>query len=106
MTGDIAPVVELLARYSPNFAGADFGLVRKWMAEGADMEKDILPVLRHWTSVKADIYSLGFFAPYVRQTRITRLGTPISTESISIHERARQIAFVTRRVGKCKPRET
>jgi hypothetical protein len=100
---DLTPVTALLTAYHPQFAHANYAPVRQWIEDGADMERDILPVLRDWTAKKADIYSLGFFTPYVRQARLSRqeVKQPLTDEN-----RAKRIAFITRRVGKCLPRES
>lgn len=65
---DLTPITALLATY-PRLSQADLSPVRRWIEEGADLERDILPVIRYWIGEKKDIYSLGFFAKYVRQKR-------------------------------------
>lgn len=98
---DITPVVELLTAYHPQFAQANYAPVRQWLAEGCDLHGDILPVLQAWTSRKPDIYSLGFFTPYVRKARQARLKA--ATEGITPKQRAERIAFRVRRLGQRLP---
>jgi hypothetical protein len=66
------------------------------------MEADILPVLKHWITRKQDIYSLGFFTPYVRQAKEKRLKAPRPLTDL---ERAKNLAFIIRRVGQRMPTE-
>lgn len=93
-------VVELLTRYNPRIT--DFSPVQRWIDEGCDLEKDILPVLREWTARKPDIYSLGFFTRYVRQAKEER---ETREKPADIHQQARAIAFLIRRLGRCMPAE-
>lgn len=97
----ITAVAELLTRYNPRFATANYAPVKRWLAEGCDLDLDILPTIRAWTARKPDIYSLGFFSPHVREAREARMkGAPLSD-----HDRARNIAFLIRRMGRCMPTE-
>ena len=43
-------VRNLLTRYHPRFAHADYSIVERWIAEGADLDRDMLPVSREWTA--------------------------------------------------------
>ena len=75
MPYDISPAVALLLDYSPKFAYADFSLIRMWMDEGADMEKDIVPAMRQCMDRRKDIKSLSYFTAQVRKARDMRLDT-------------------------------
>ena len=90
-------VVELLTAYHPRFARADCRQVERWMADGCDLERDVLPVVREWTEKKADIYSLGFFARYVREAKQDR-----ERREGAVHRTARTIrrTDAARRVGR------
>lgn len=101
---DLNTIRSLLTAYSQKFARADYSPVFAWLAEGADLERDVMPVMKAWTAKKADIYSLRFFTPHVRLARDERLAT--KPGPISIHRKASNIAFLTRRLGRCLPRET
>jgi hypothetical protein len=99
---DLNAIAALLTAYNPNFARKDYQPVFAWLSQGADMELDILPILQHWTTKKPDIYSLRFFTPYVLKAMEARL----AVKPVPDAKRAAQIAFATRVVGKCLPRES
>ena len=90
----MTPVAELLTAYRPHFAKADYRLVDQWIAEGRDLERDVLPVIREWTEGKPDVHSLGFFARYVWEAR---------DKPEAVHRRARTVAFQTPRLDRCMP---
>jgi hypothetical protein len=94
---DLAPIRTLLATH-PRLARADLSPVRRWIEEGADIDLDILPVIRHWMKQKPGIYSLNFFAPYVRESREGRIKRSILTP----RQRAERIAF-RRKLGQRHP---
>jgi hypothetical protein len=96
----------LLTSYNPRFAKADYGIVVRWQADGADMERDILPVIRNWTAKKDNIFSLRFFEPYVLKARDARLAAEKPAATADDRKRAAKVAFVTRVVGKCMPQES
>ena len=94
---DLTPIRSLLSSH-PRLARADLSPVRRWIEEGADMDLDILPVIRQWVKAKPDIYSLGFFASYVRESREARVKRSILTP----RQRAERIAF-RRKLGQRHP---
>lgn len=104
---DITPISSLLTRYRASFAQANYAPVRQWLADGADMDRDILPVLLHWTAKKPDIYSLGFFTPYVRQARVAREAAqkPVAIGPDAERRRAERVAFLTRKLSQRHPTE-
>ncbi len=69
--------------------------VRRWLSEGADLDLDILPVVKHWIAKKDDIYSLGFFTPYVHASRDAR----IARQFLTPKQRAERIALLVRKLG-------
>lgn len=96
----VQAVAAILKAYRPHFADADYAPVRRWLDAGCDLEQDILPVIRDWTSRRTDIYSLGFFARHVLAAKKRR--TPLASEDCP-HNRARHIAYLIRVLGRCMP---
>jgi hypothetical protein len=82
----------------PRLARANLSPFHQWIKDGADIDFDILPVIRHWLKAKPDIYSLNFFAPYVRESREARVKRSILTP----RQRAERIAF-RRKLGQRHP---
>jgi hypothetical protein len=102
---DLTPALDLLTRYRASFDKTAEQFLRRWMAEGADLERDIMPVLRHWTQKKPDIYSPGFFTEHVTKARLTRQAgerEPASGPEADAR-RAKRIAFLTRKLGQRHP---
>ncbi len=96
----VQAVSAILTAYRPHFPDADFSPARRWLDQGCDLERDILPVIREWAARKPDIRSLGFFTRYVLAAKAARTAVaPVSDP----HRRARHIAYLTRVLGRCMP---
>lgn len=95
------PIIEALTAYRPHFATADYSPAAQWIAEGCDIERDILPTIEHWTQRKPDIYSVGFFTKYVREAKQQR-----EQAEKRVHRQAVRIAFLTRKLGRVMPTDT
>lgn len=97
----IAAVAEILTRYNPSFAQANYAPVKKWIADGADLHLDIIPTIRTWIAKRPDIYSLGFFTPHIHKAREERVQT--MTRPSTAHQRAMRTAFHVRVLGRRLP---
>jgi hypothetical protein len=90
--------LRLLLSSHPRLSRASLSPVQRWIDEGADLDLDIVPVISLWMKQKPDIYSLGFFAGYVRESRDARIKRTILTP----RQRAERIAF-RRKLGQRHP---
>lgn len=106
---DLSPAISLLIEYNSHFAYQDFSPIRMWLAEGADMEKDIMPTLRVITGRRKEIKTSHYFTEAVRRAMQSRLDTEKAMASkpnpgLSKEEiRAKTIAFAVRKLGRCMP---
>lgn len=94
----ISPAIQLLLDYDPKFAYTDFSPIRMWLAEGADMDKDIIPAMNECMAAKKDISHVGYFTKAVMRKKQSRQDTdaalaakPLNGGRVSDEEKARQI---------------
>jgi hypothetical protein len=109
---DLTPATTILLEYNFKFAYSDFSPIRMWLNEGCDMMQDIVPTLRLCMSMKKDITHISYFTKAVRRARDNRLDTERAIAAkgqvggkISDATKARNIAFLTRKLGKRFPAE-
>lgn len=101
-------LVEILTRYRPSFAHADWSRVRMWQEQGCDMERDIIPAVKATIARKHDIGSLAYFDAPVRKARDMRMvseqkaepPTPQTEEA-----KAKKLAYIIRKLGRRMPTE-
>lgn len=76
MKSDISKVITKLTDYNPSyFIRGDWQLVHMWIAQGCDMDKDILPAIDEMMQRNPKITSVAYFAPLVLRKRDNRLDT-------------------------------
>lgn len=108
---DISPAVSLLLDYNaPRFAVKGFSEIRMWIAEGCDLEQDIVPTMKRLMAVNRNIGGLSYFRKAVCEARDTRkdIEAARSARGSPNHAsldaaRARHLAFLIRKLGKCMP---
>src|ERR1044071_5748017 len=62
---DLTPATTVLLSYNDRFAYADFSAIRMWLAEGCDMDRDIVPAMKACIAKKQDIKTVGYFTQAV-----------------------------------------
>lgn len=114
---DKTKVIDLCLLYNEMaFVRQDFRIIDRWLADGCDMEQDVLPWMREAMGKFKDITALRWFEKGVYRKRDERLAreevqarlaaknAPPSPDTV--FRQMRHIAFMTRKLGRCMPDDT
>jgi hypothetical protein len=113
---DLKPVFDLAYAYAPKHFGIqhfkDVHTVRLWVARGCDIKEDIVPAMDAVMKRNGHITSFSYFTGAIEQWRDRRLAREIAQQEpqeeqkkASDGAKAKNIAFLTRKLGKRLPTE-
>lgn len=112
---DITKAVDLLLQYNSRHfeMNGNFHLIHMWVAEGCDMDRDILPAMKQIMDKKKDIKHVAYFTQAVIRARDTRLEVEKAVAARKEQAvkgggqaaRMKSYAFMIRKLNRCMPQE-
>jgi hypothetical protein len=108
MESDLTEVYKLAEAYNSMLMFRDTSTCRMWVAEGCDVRKDILPVMKQLMVKNQKIATFSYFTSAIHRARDERLArekAEAPPPPMDDRVKAERIAYITRKLGRRMPTE-